>query len=72
LVHRDVKAQNVMLSKDGRVVLTDFGVGQLVTETASASGGVSGTPLYMAPELFRDEAASSQSSIASACSCIAS
>lgn len=39
LVHRDVKAQNVMRDASGRIVLMDFGPG-------------GGTPLYMAPELF--------------------
>jgi len=49
LVHRDVKAQNVMRESGGRVVLMDFGAG--------------GTPLYLAPELLRGDEPSVQSDL---------
>jgi serine/threonine protein kinase len=49
LLHLDVKAQNVMIARDGRVVLMDLGSGR---ERGRSSGdGLSGTPLYMAPEV---------------------
>ncbi|HTJ42448.1 MAG TPA: protein kinase [Kofleriaceae bacterium] len=51
LVHRDVKSSNVMIGKDGRVVLLDFG---LVTESDPARQSTEGRPVgtveYMAPE----------------------
>jgi TolB-like protein/tRNA A-37 threonylcarbamoyl transferase component Bud32 len=49
LLHRDIKAQNVIRDESGRVVLMDFGTGE---ELASASRRVAGTPLYLAPEVL--------------------
>jgi serine/threonine-protein kinase len=51
LVHRDIKAHNVMRDGSGRIVLMDFGAGELRTERSGA-GPAAGTPLYLAPELF--------------------
>ncbi len=64
LVHRDVKAQNVMREEGGRLVLMDFGAGQYVHATAaSPSGRLTGTPLYLAPELMRGAEATVRSDI---------
>jgi eukaryotic-like serine/threonine-protein kinase len=64
LLHRDVKAQNVMRDRTGRVVLTDFGTSRA---QAPAPGAFTydqvGTPLYMAPELLQGRAASVRSDI---------
>lgn len=51
LVHRDVKAQNVMRETGGRIVLMDFGVGHA---HGHAGRRPAGTPLYMAPEVLAD------------------
>ncbi len=64
LLHRDIKAHNVMLADDGRVVLMDFGTGRELTDPSAA--GLAGTPLYLAPEVLRGEAASVRSDVYSA------
>ncbi len=62
IVHRDVKAQNVVREEDGRIVLTDFGVGRDVRLDGEETS-LSGTPLYLAPELFEGEAPSPASDL---------
>ncbi|HKQ62568.1 MAG TPA: protein kinase [Candidatus Polarisedimenticolaceae bacterium] len=64
LVHRDVKAQNVMREDGGRIVLMDFGAGaDLSALERREAERPSGTPLYMAPELLRGEPASPRSDL---------
>lgn len=50
MVHRDVKAQNVIIETDGRLVLTDFGTA--VDSRPGQLGSMAGTPAYAAPEMF--------------------
>jgi Protein kinase domain/FHA domain len=59
LLHGDVKPYNVMRSEDGRTVLMDFGSGSELGDPTARCG----TPLYLAPEIFRDEPATIQSDI---------
>jgi TolB-like protein/Tfp pilus assembly protein PilF len=59
LLHRDIKAQNVMRESGGRLVLMDFGTG----EELSGTNRLVGTPLYLAPEIFRGQRASVQSDL---------
>ncbi len=60
LVHRDVKAQNVMREAGGRVVLMDFGA----AATGTGSGTtIRGTPFYLAPEVLQGEAPTVQSDL---------
>ena len=72
IVHRDIKLGNVLLSSDGHVVLSDFGISRLflerlrsdvkavntmISEASTAARLVMGTQGYMAPEVARGEEA---------------
>lgn len=60
LLHRDIKAHNVMRDADGRIVLMDFGAGR---DLPVDRDDVAGTPLYLAPEIFERRDATAQSDI---------
>ena len=59
LLHRDIKASNVMREQGGRILLMDFGLSADMT----GGGASGGTPPYMAPELFKGAPASVASDI---------
>jgi eukaryotic-like serine/threonine-protein kinase len=62
VIHRDVKPANILVARDGRIVLTDFGLAMNLQE--GSSGEVVGTARYIAPEQARrSEAAVPQSDI---------
>lgn len=60
IVHRDVKAANVLLGADGEARLTDFGIARLLEDEAQRltdTGTIAGTLRYLAPEQLRGEPA---------------
>ena len=61
LIHRDIKAHNVMREDGGRIVLMDFGTGR--EDLGDAHAELAGTPLYLAPEVFEGAAATARSDI---------
>jgi eukaryotic-like serine/threonine-protein kinase len=54
IVHRDLKPSNVLLGRDGRPRVMDFGIAARMTD--AADGSIVGTPGYMSPEAARGEA----------------
>ena len=51
IIHRDVKGANILVDRDGRVLVSDFGIARAIEEpTLTATGMVMGTPYYMSPE----------------------
>lgn len=52
VLHRDLKPENVIIARDGRAVITDFGIARALTQgdLGRTGGGLVGTPAYMAPE----------------------
>ncbi len=53
VVHRDIKPANILLTPEGRVKLTDFGIARLEDLSMTQTGQVLGTPSYMSPEQVR-------------------
>jgi hypothetical protein len=62
VIHRDIKGANILISKDGGVKLTDFGVATKLNDMES-NQDVVGTPYWMAPEIIEMTGASSASDI---------
>lgn len=72
IVHGDLKPENLLLSEDGTVKITDFGLARRDAKAAAsdatltwqgATEGLSGTPSYMAPELLEGQHASAASDV---------
>lgn len=67
LIHRDVKPENVLISRDGTVKVADFGIAAIADlERTMPGGNIIGTLRYLAPEQARGEEATAASDIWSA------
>ncbi|MGW0231882.1 serine/threonine-protein kinase [Actinopolymorpha singaporensis] len=64
VVHRDIKPGNVLLGDNGVVKIADFGIARAVGDvTVTATGLISGTPAYLAPEVAKGEDATFASDV---------
>ena len=63
VIHRDIKATNIMLTADGRVKICDFGIAQYSSGDQTQVMGLLGSPRYMSPEQAREEDVTAQTDI---------
>jgi len=54
IIHRDIKDDNIFVNEDGVFKLGDFGISKELSKSGRAAS-MRGTPLYMAPEIYRGE-----------------
>lgn len=52
VIHRDIKPSNLLVSQDGRLKITDFGIAKVGSIKHTMTGVMIGTPAYMAPERY--------------------
>ncbi len=63
VIHRDIKATNILLTADGQVKICDFGIAQFSASDQTQVMGLLGSPRYMSPEQAREEDVTGQTDI---------
>ena len=52
VIHRDIKSDSILLARDGRIKLSDFGFCAQITQELPRRKSLVGTPYWMAPEVI--------------------
>ena len=55
IIHRDLKAQNIFLSKSGDIKIGDFGISRILSNSSELASTSVGTPYYIAPEVCKGQ-----------------
>lgn len=63
LIHRDIKADNILIGNDGVAKISDFGVSTKLLSTFGCTNSVSGSPYWMSPESLQNENYTSKTDI---------
>ncbi|XP_027685113.2 serine/threonine-protein kinase Nek1 isoform X2 [Chelonia mydas] len=63
ILHRDIKSQNIFLTKDGTIQLGDFGIARVLNSTVELARTCIGTPYYLSPEICRNKPYNNKSDI---------
>ncbi len=63
ILHRDLKSQNIFLTKNGIIKLGDFGIAKVLSNTVEKAVTIVGTPYYLSPEIINNKPYSFKSDI---------
>ncbi|XP_036618633.1 serine/threonine-protein kinase Nek1 isoform X3 [Trichosurus vulpecula] len=63
ILHRDIKSQNIFLTKDGTIQLGDFGIARVLNSTLELARTCIGTPYYLSPEICENKPYNNKSDI---------
>lgn len=63
IIHRDIKTQNIFLTKDEICKIGDFGIAKVLLHTMEKAKTIVGTPFYLSPEIIENKPYSFKSDV---------